>query len=167
MRYNTIAEASDILALEADVVIIATGGLPRNEAIEEGAELAVSSWDVLSGDVKPAEDVLLFDDNGAHPGMAAAERISDSGSRLEIVSPERFFAADMGGLNLVPYMRNFNTRGVSHHHHDPRPGIEPPGQQDQGSALRAPIPTPTAANGWSTRLWWRTARRRWTISTLR
>ena len=34
MRYNTIAEASDILALEADVVFIATGGLPRNEAIE-------------------------------------------------------------------------------------------------------------------------------------
>ncbi|MGL4528769.1 MAG: FAD-dependent oxidoreductase, partial [Aestuariivirga sp.] len=48
MRYNTIAEASDILALEADVVFVATGGLPRNEAIEEGAELAVSSWDVLS-----------------------------------------------------------------------------------------------------------------------
>ncbi|RPH65278.1 MAG: hypothetical protein EHM74_09610 [Hyphomicrobiales bacterium] len=112
MRYNTIAEASDILVLEADVVFIATGGLPRNEAIEEGAELAVSSWDVLSGDVKPAEDVLLFDDNGAHPGMSAAERISDSGSRLEIVSPERFFAAEMGGLNLVPYMRNFTTRGV-------------------------------------------------------
>jgi len=112
MRYNTIAEASDILALEADVVFVATGGLPRNEAIEEGAELAVSSWDVLSGGVKPAEDVLLFDDNGAHPGMSAAERISDSGSRLEIVSPERFFAAEMGGLNLVPYMRNFTTRGV-------------------------------------------------------
>jgi hypothetical protein len=62
--------------------------------------------------MKPAEDVLLFDDNGAHPGMSAAERISDSGSRLEIVSPERFFAAEMGGLNLVPYMRNFTTRGV-------------------------------------------------------
>ena len=136
MRYNTIAEASDILALDADVVFIATGGLPRNEAIEEGAELAVSSWDILSGDVKPAEDVLLFDDNGAHPGMSAAERISDSGSRLEIVSPERFFAAEMGGLNLVPYMQNFTARGVTHHHHDARPGIEPPGQQDQGSALQ-------------------------------
>ena len=112
LRFNTVAEASDVLALAADVVFVATGGLPRDLAIAEGRDLAVSSWDILSGDVKPAEDVLMFDDNGAHPGMSAAERIADSGSKLEIVSPERFFAADMGGLNLVPYMRNFTRKGV-------------------------------------------------------
>lgn len=112
LRFNTVAEVADVLALAADVVFVATGGLPRDLAIAEGRDLAVSSWDILSGDVKPAEDVLMFDDNGAHPGMSAAERIADSGSKLEIVSPERFFAADMGGLNLVPYMRNFTRRGV-------------------------------------------------------
>lgn len=112
MKFNTYAEAADIRARAPDVVIVATGGLPRNMAIEEGAELAASSWEILSGDVKPAEDVLLFDDNGAHPGMAAAEFIADSGSALEIVSPERFFAPDMGGLNLVPYMKIFVARAV-------------------------------------------------------
>ena len=112
MRYNTVAEASDILSLAGDIVIVATGGLPQNLAIEQGGELAVSSWDILSGDVKPAEDVLLFDDNGAHPGMAAAEFIAEAGAHLELVSPERFFAADMGGLNLVPYMKIFTRRGV-------------------------------------------------------
>ncbi|HUR43917.1 MAG TPA: FAD-dependent oxidoreductase [Aestuariivirga sp.] len=112
MRYNTLAQASDILDLDADIVIVATGGLPQNLAIERSAELSVSSWDVLSGDVKPAEDVLLFDDNGAHPGMAAAEFIAETGSQLELISPERFFAADMGGLNLVPYMKIFIRRGV-------------------------------------------------------
>ena len=112
IRYNTVAEASDVLNFNADIVIVATGGLPRNFAIEQGGELAVSSWDILSGDVKPAEDVLLFDDNGAHPGMAAAEFIAEAGARLELVSPERFFAADMGGLNLVPYMKTFTKRSV-------------------------------------------------------
>lgn len=112
IRYNTLSEAPDILSLGADVVIVATGGLPQNHAIERGGELAVSSWDILSGDVKPAEDVLLFDDNGAHPGMAAAEFIAEAGSRLELVSPERFFAAEMGGLNLVPYMKSFTKHGV-------------------------------------------------------
>ncbi|MBL8905452.1 MAG: FAD-dependent oxidoreductase [Rhizobiales bacterium] len=111
-RYNTYAEADDLRGLGADIVLIATGGLPQNLAIEEGADLAVSSWDILSGDVKPAEDVLLFDDNGAHPGMAAAEFVADSGAQLELVSPERFFAPEMGGLNLVPYMQNFVSKGV-------------------------------------------------------
>ena len=112
IRYNSFAEARDVLELDADIIIVATGGLPQNYAIEMGRELAVSSWDILSGDVKPAEDVLLFDDNGAHPGMSAAEVIADAGSRLELVSPERFFAAEMGGLNLVPYMKNFTKHSV-------------------------------------------------------
>ncbi len=112
IHYNTLAGAPDILSLGADVVIVATGGLPQNHAIERGGELAVSSWDILSGDVKAAEDVLLFDDNGAHPGMAAAEFIAEAGSSLELVSPERFFAAEMGGLNLVPYMKSFTNHSV-------------------------------------------------------
>lgn len=109
MRLNTYAEGADVTALGPDIVIIATGGLPTKQTIEEGAELAVSSWDILSGDAKPAEDVLLFDDNGAHPGLAAAEFIAGSGSKLELISPERFFAPEMGGLNLVPYMKIFEA----------------------------------------------------------
>ncbi|MBL8893090.1 MAG: FAD-dependent oxidoreductase [Rhizobiales bacterium] len=111
-HYNTYVEADELRGLGADIVLIATGGLPQNLAIEEGADLAVSSWDILSGDVKPAEDVLMFDDNGAHPGMAATEFIADSGAQLELISPERFFAPEMGGLNLVPYMQNFVSKGV-------------------------------------------------------
>ncbi|MGE3831446.1 MAG: FAD-dependent oxidoreductase [Parvibaculaceae bacterium] len=111
-KYNTYAEAGELKNLGADVIIIATGGLPQNLAIESGADLAVSSWDILSGDVKPAEDVLLFDDNGAHPGMAAAEFIAGEGSTLEIVSPERFFSPEMGGLNLTPYMKIFTEKKV-------------------------------------------------------
>ncbi|HYN00383.1 MAG TPA: FAD/NAD(P)-binding oxidoreductase, partial [Aestuariivirgaceae bacterium] len=109
MRLNTYAEGADVTALGPDIVIIATGGLPTKQTIEEGAELAVSSWDILSGDAKHAEDVLLFDDNGAHPGLAAAEFIAGSGSKLELISPERFFAPEMGGLNLVPYMKIFEA----------------------------------------------------------
>lgn len=112
MKFNQLVEASDIRDLGADVVIVATGGLPQNVTIEEGADLAISSWDILSGDVKPADDVLLYDDNGAHPGMAAAELIAEAGASLEILSPERFFAPEMGGLNLVPYMKTFTERQV-------------------------------------------------------
>jgi N-methyl-L-proline demethylase len=113
VRFNTYAEADDVRALDPEIVIVATGGLPGGFAIEEGAELAVSSWDILAGDAKPAEDVLLFDDNGAHPGMAAAEALVGAGARLEIVSPERYFAPEMGGLNIVPYMQSLHRAGVT------------------------------------------------------
>jgi NADPH-dependent 2,4-dienoyl-CoA reductase/sulfur reductase-like enzyme len=112
LRFNTYVEADELKGLGADVIIIATGGLPQNLAIDSGGDLAISSWDILSGDVKPAEDVLLFDDNGAHPGMAAAEFIAAEGSSLEIISPERFFAPEMGGLNLTPYMKSFTEKQV-------------------------------------------------------
>jgi hypothetical protein len=95
------------------VVIVATGGLPQNLSIAEGADLAVSSWDILSGDAKPAGDVLVFDDNGAHQGLTAAELVAGTGAALEIVSPERFFSPEMGGLNLVPYMKTFTRRQVT------------------------------------------------------
>ena len=112
VRYNTLAGSEEVLGLDPDIVIIATGGLPGGFAVEEGADLAVSGWDILSGDVKPGDNVLLFDDNGAHPGMAAAEALVDAGSSLELVTPERFFAPDMGGLNLVPYMAKLHRAGT-------------------------------------------------------
>ncbi len=111
-RFHTYAEAADVEAAAPDIVVVATGGLPSLQAIEEGQELATTSWDILSGEVKPSDDVLLFDDNGGHPGLAAAEFIAGTPSRLEIVSPERYFAPDVGGLNLVPYMKIFESRRV-------------------------------------------------------
>ena len=100
------------MALEPDVVIIATGGVPNTDILEEGTELAVSSWDILSGDVKPGQNVLVYDDNAAHAGLTVAEAIALSGAELEIVTPERFFGADIGGLNHVPYAEVFAQHHV-------------------------------------------------------
>jgi len=113
IRYDTWAEKDDVLALSPDVVIVATGGLPQNPPLESGDDLVTSSWDIIAGAVKPAENVLLYDDNGGHQGMTAAEMIADAGSRLELLSPERFFAPEMGGMNHVPYMRTFHEKGVT------------------------------------------------------
>jgi N-methyl-L-proline demethylase len=113
IRYDFWAEPDDVLALEPDIVVVATGGLPQNPPLETGGELVTSTWDILSGAAKAAENVLLYDDNGGHPGMSAAEMIAQAGSRLELISPERFFAPEMGGLNHVPYMRVFHEKGVT------------------------------------------------------
>ncbi len=112
LRFNLWAEADDVLSLRPDVVVIATGGLPQNPPLEEGDDLITSSWDIVSGNVKPSADVLVYDDNGGHQGMTAAELVATAGSKLELVSPERFFAPEMGGMNHVPYMKTFHEKGV-------------------------------------------------------
>ena len=112
LRFSTYAEAADVLAEQPDVVFIATGGVPDTEVLAEGNDLVVSSWDVLSGQTKPAERVLVFDDNGAYPGMMAAEMLAAAGSAVELVTPERFFAPEMGGLNHALFAQAFQRHGV-------------------------------------------------------
>jgi len=112
VRYDTYADSDVVAELEPDVVIVATGGQAQLPPLESGSELVTSSWDILSGDAKPAPRVLLYDDNGAHPGMSAAEIIVNAGSELELVTPERFFAPEVGGLNHVPYARAFSQTEV-------------------------------------------------------
>ena len=106
--YDHIAEQEDITALNPDVVIVATGGLPQMPPLEKGVELAVTSWDVLSGEVIPQGNVLLYDDNGTHSALSTAEIIAQSGADLEIVTPERTLGVEIGGVNHVPYARTFN-----------------------------------------------------------
>jgi 2,4-dienoyl-CoA reductase-like NADH-dependent reductase (Old Yellow Enzyme family)/thioredoxin reductase len=112
LRFATYAEASDVLAENPDVVVIATGGTPNTDVLESGNELVVSTWDIASGDARPAPRALVFDDNGSHPGMQAAEMLAEAGSAVEIVTPERFFAPEIGGLNHAMYARKFHRHGV-------------------------------------------------------
>jgi 2,4-dienoyl-CoA reductase-like NADH-dependent reductase (Old Yellow Enzyme family) len=108
VRFDAYADGGTVLDLAPDVVIVAAGGLPQLPELEAGTELLVSSWDVLSGEVKPAAEVLFYDDNGTHSAMSAAELIARSGARLEIVTPERMLGIEVGGMNHVPYARAFN-----------------------------------------------------------
>lgn len=112
-RFNTWAERSDVLSLSPDVVVIATGGLPETEVLESGNDLVVSAWDILSGDVKPGQTVLLYDDAGDHTAMQAAQFLAEAGAELEIMTPDRTFAPEVMGMNLVPYMRSLQHKAVT------------------------------------------------------
>jgi len=112
-RFNTWAEDDDVLGEAPDVVIIATGGMPPDDVLADGNELTVSSWDIIAGDVKPARNVLVYDDAGDHAGLQAAEVIANAGAHVEVMTPERSFAVDVMGMNLVPYMRALQEKDVA------------------------------------------------------
>lgn len=105
-HFNSWAEADNVAAEKPDVVIIATGGMPHTEVLKSGNDMVVSSWDIISGDVKPASNVLVYDDAGDHAGLQAAELIAQSGAKVEIMTPDRAFAPEVMAMNLVPYMRS-------------------------------------------------------------
>ena len=112
-RFDTWAEADTILAEDPAVVIVATGGLPHTEVLSKGNELVVSSWDIISGDVKPGTNVLVFDDAGDNAGLQAAEVLAAAGARVEIMTPDRSFAPEVMAMNLVPYMRALQKLDVT------------------------------------------------------
>ena len=114
-RFNNWAEAEDITALNPDVVIVATGGLPNTELFESGKEqdLVVTAWDIIAGDVKPGANVLIYDESGDHPGLMAAEVAANAGSSVEVMTPDRTFAPDIMAMNLVPYMRALQDKDVT------------------------------------------------------
>lgn len=112
-HFNTWAEADDVTNLNPDVVIIATGGAPHIDVLSAGNELAVSAWDIIAGDVKPGNKVLIYDDAGDHPALQAAEIIANTGAQVEIMTPDRSFAPEVMGMNLVPYMRALQDLDVT------------------------------------------------------
>ena len=114
-HFNSWAEAEDVTALNPDVVIVATGGMPNTMLHETGTEAAnvVTSWDLISGDVKPGSNVLIYDESGDHPGVMAAEVAANAGAKVEVMTPDRTFAPDIMAMNLVPYMRALQDKDVT------------------------------------------------------
>lgn len=113
-NFNLYAERDDVLRREPDTVIIATGGLPNTRLFEGDVEQlnVVTTWEIISGEVKPADRVLIYDESGDHPALQAAEAATDAGSDVEIMTPDRSFAPEIMGMNLVPYMRTLQKRQV-------------------------------------------------------
>jgi hypothetical protein len=101
----------------------------------------VSAWDILSGDVRPGSNVLIFDDAGDHAGLMAAEVIAATGAHVEIMTPDRTFSPEIMGMNLAPYMRALQHRDVRFTVTWRLTGIE-----RAGNGLRATIGTDYSAH---------------------
>ncbi|MGY9053401.1 MAG: FAD-dependent oxidoreductase, partial [Rhodobacterales bacterium] len=114
-HFNTWAKTGDITALDPDIVIVATGGIPNTELFESSTDTdhVVTAWDIIAGDVKPADNILIYDESGDHPALQAAEIAANSGAKVEIMTPDRTFSPEIMAMNLVPYMRSLQDKDVT------------------------------------------------------
>ncbi|WGF89026.1 oxidoreductase [Marinivivus vitaminiproducens] len=94
-----------------DVVVLATGGRP-NPGHFKGADLAVSTWDILEGRVDPAGTVLLYDGLGQHHGPSTAEAMAKRGALVELATPDRMAAEEVGATSQPIHIRELYSLGV-------------------------------------------------------
>ncbi|WP_461405739.1 oxidoreductase [Falsiruegeria mediterranea] len=112
LRMNTYAEADDVLRENPDLVIVATGGWPEPIAIP-GGDLALSNWEVLSGEARVSGEVLLFDEVGDHPAAVTADTLAGAGASVELVTPDRMLLHDLGPTTSAVALRDLAANGVT------------------------------------------------------
>jgi 2,4-dienoyl-CoA reductase-like NADH-dependent reductase (Old Yellow Enzyme family) len=107
VRMNIFAEPDEVLALDPDVVIIATGGVPDLDWLD-GHEHVTDPWDTLvgpgAGDVTSAGDVIVYDGTGRHTGPSAAERLTMAGRTV------RYMAIDDALTPELAYGERFSWK---------------------------------------------------------
>jgi len=108
LRLNTAADADGILALSPDVIVLANGGHPFLEqnpfwGAKDG--LVISSWDILSGNVAPGKNVLVYDTICEFSGMSVADYLADKGAQVEIVTDDIKPGVAIGGTTFPTYYR--------------------------------------------------------------
>lgn len=112
-HFNSFADAETVAAHAPDVVIVATGGLPHVEVLREGDDLVTSTWDILSGDVRPGANVLIYDDAGDYPALQAAEKIAATGAKVEVMTRDRNILPEVMAMSLTPSLRELQARDVT------------------------------------------------------
>ena len=114
-KFNVLAEKDEILYEHPDTVIIATGGIPNLELFETKKDLGnvFSSWDIISGDIKTAENILIYDEAGDHVAMQSAEVAIEQGSKVNFITPDRLISSEIMGMNLTPYLKNLQNENIS------------------------------------------------------
>jgi 2,4-dienoyl-CoA reductase-like NADH-dependent reductase (Old Yellow Enzyme family)/thioredoxin reductase len=111
LRLGTEATPATIEAEKPDVIILATGGHPSHGDVK-GADLAVTTWDMLSGKVEPAENILIYDGTGQHHAPSCAEFLAKRGALVEIATQDRMVAEEVGATNQPIHLRELYKLGV-------------------------------------------------------
>jgi mycofactocin system FadH/OYE family oxidoreductase 2 len=94
---NQEVTAEFVLERKPDVVIIATGSVPK-ECPVPGADgpNIYNVWQVLRGEAELGEKVLFIDYDGHHQATATAELLADRGKKVHMLTSSLFVGTDLG-----------------------------------------------------------------------
>ncbi len=128
LRTNTLAEAEDVVRQNPELVIIASGGVPNLDWLA-GHEHITSSWDILSGTVAPADDILVVDGTGRHAALSAAEYCHRKGARVRFVTIDETLAAEQAYAERVVWRKWARETGLAVGYEEQLRGVAPDGNR--------------------------------------
>ena len=112
IKMNRYASEQDVLAINPEIVICATGGIPDLDWLA-GNALCTSVWDVLSGVSSLKDEVVIYDGTGRHPALTAAEFCKDSGKQLSLVMLDDRPGAELAYGERVIWKRELARKGIA------------------------------------------------------
>ncbi|TNF88751.1 MAG: N-methylproline demethylase, partial [Gammaproteobacteria bacterium] len=114
VHLNTYADGDDVLAFAPDIVIVASGGLP-NFGDVDGEQHCLSTWDILSGDARPAKRVLVYDGTGRHEALSCAEYLAQQGTEVVFATIDDRVAAELGYAERPVHRKQLYQLGIEVH----------------------------------------------------
>jgi len=112
VRTSAWAEAEDVLALDPDVVVVATGGAPDQDWLA-GAEHCTSGWDLLSGAAGAGRDVLVWDGTGRQAAAIYADQLSRQGATVTYATADDTALAEAPSADRVVFRKHLASQGVA------------------------------------------------------
>ena len=102
---STEATAELVMAQNPDVIIVATGSMPKESPVGGASGPNIFNvWQILRGEAKLGPNVLLIDYDGGHQATATAEFMADKGYKVHMLTSSLFVGQDLGNtqdLNLT------------------------------------------------------------------
>ncbi len=111
IRTSTYAEPTDVMALDPEAVIVATGGAPDQDWLP-GAEHCTSGWDLMTGAARAEGDVLIWDGTGRQAAASYAEIAAGAGAQVTLITRDDQIAAEIGYADRVVFRRNLAAQKV-------------------------------------------------------
>jgi mycofactocin system FadH/OYE family oxidoreductase 2 len=116
LRLGIEADAEKILKEKPDVVIVATGSVPKEKPFGGNYSFpdVVNTQQVLLDEVQTGEKVLLIDLDGHHQATGTAELLADRGKKVHMVTPSLFVGSKLGPLqDLYLARQRLAIKGVT------------------------------------------------------
>ncbi len=113
VHLNSWVDGNDVHLQSPDIVVVATGGVPDVTLPDDEAPPLVTTWDILSGAVQPADHVMVYDETGSHGALSTADLLSSQGVKVDFMTPDYRAGQALGSINLPIYLRNLYRQGVT------------------------------------------------------
>lgn len=111
VQLNIYAMPEDIIELNPDVVILATGGIPDLNWVD-GAKHCVSVWDVINNQTQQFTDVIVYDGNGYHQALSCADHLARLDKKVTLITPDIMLGQDVSGKERAIYLKHFYEFGI-------------------------------------------------------